>query len=110
MIVIFVDLIENFLQFLDSRLMHQVFYELKEVKGESTDLSSDIEISIILHFLSKVDEYLTLYETRLDLRKPNNSNIDEEVIKELQKIFNKVDPPITLVKGKIREIFLSYSS
>ena len=110
MIVIFLDNIENFVDFLQKkRVMNEIFYEFKEVKTQS-DLTSEIEIEIILHFLSKLEEFLVLYETRLKIPKSTSINSDEEVIKELQKIILKVDPTLTLVRGKIREIFLSYSS
>lgn len=111
MIVIFVDNIENFVEFLQKkRVMNEIFYEFKEVKSQS-DLTSEIEIEIILHFLSKLEEsYLILFETTFKILKSPNTNSDEDVINELQKIFLKVDPTLTLVKGKIREIFLSYSS
>ena len=87
--------------------MNEVFYEYKEIK-ENIELSSDINIEIILHFLSKVEEVVILYETKISLKKSSASDIGQEIINELQKIFNQVDVRIT--KGKIREIFLSYSS
>lgn len=108
MIVIFIDNVENFIEFLEKkRLMDEIFYEFKEVKSHS-DLSSEIEIEIILHFLSKIEEFLVLYETKFSIIKSSDSNSDEKVIQELQKIFETRG--ISLVKGKIREIFLSYSS
>ena len=87
--------------------MNEVFYEYKEIKAKD-DLSSEINIEITLDYLSKVSEVLILYETKISLIKPSGSDIGEEIIGELQKIFNQVDVRIT--KGKIREIFLSYSS
>lgn len=89
--------------------MNEIFYEFKEEKEEA-HLSSEKRIEIILHFLSKVDEYIVLYETTLTINKPSTSNIDEEVIKAIQKVIAEVNSDIRLVKGKIREIFLSYSS
>lgn len=109
MIVIFVDNIENFIGFLKRKIMDEIFYEFKELKSDS-DLSSEIKIEIILHFLAKVEGNLILYETKLKITKSSNSNIDEEVINTLQKIFNQVDSSLKLINGKIREIFLSYSS
>lgn len=109
MIVIFIDNIENFLAFLEKRIMDEIFYEFKEVKINS-DLASEIKIEIVLHFLAKVSDHLILYETNQLILKPTQSNVDEEVVKTLQEIFNKVDSSLILVKGKIREIFLSYSS
>ncbi len=109
MIVIFVDNIESFLLFLEKRIMNEIFYEYKEIKNQ-INLSSEVKIEIILHFLSKIEEYIILFETKIDFTKKSNSNFDEDIITELQKIFNKVDSSLSLVKGKIREIFLSFTS
>ncbi|MHA2287452.1 MAG: hypothetical protein ACXABG_01570 [Promethearchaeota archaeon] len=108
MIVIFIDNIENFLSFLEKRIMDEVFYEFKEIKNE-IDLSLSIEIEIILHFLAKAGDTLILYETRQTIPKQVNSDNDSTVIDTLQKIFDKIDVSLRLIKGKIREIFLSYS-
>ncbi|MFX0048683.1 MAG: hypothetical protein ACFE8G_11020 [Candidatus Hermodarchaeota archaeon] len=108
MIVIFIDNIENFLSFLEKRIMDEVFYEFKEIKTE-TDLSMDVKIEIILHFLAKAGETLILYETRQTIPKQVNSDNDSIVISTLQKIFDQIDISLKLIKGKIREIFLSYS-
>ena len=108
MIVIFIDNIENFLSFLDKRIMNQVFYEFKEIKEES-DLSKEIKIEIVLHYLAKIGDTLILYETRQKISKTVNSDSDSEVVNSLQNIFDKADTSLKLVKGKIREIFLSYS-
>ena len=108
MIVIFIDNIENFLSFLDKRIMDQVFYEFKEIKDEK-DLSKEIKIEVILHYLAKIGDTLILYETKQKISKEINSNSDMDVINTLQNIFDKADTSLKLVKGKIREIFLSYS-
>ena len=47
--------------------MNEIFYEFKEVP--SPDLSSNVDIEIILHFLSKVEEYIVLYETKINITK-----------------------------------------
>ncbi|MFX0056870.1 MAG: hypothetical protein ACFE85_00975 [Candidatus Hodarchaeota archaeon] len=109
MIVIFVDNIENFLTFLERRVMNEIFYEFKETKN-NIDLSTGFKIEIILHFLAKINNSLILYETKQTISRPQNVDIDEEVIETLQKLFSQVDSSINLIKGKIREIFLSYSS
>ncbi len=88
--------------------MDQVFYEFKEIKDE-TDLSKEIKIEIILHYLAKIGDTLILYETRQKISKAINSSSDLDVINTLQSIFDKADTSLKLVKGKIREIFLSYS-
>jgi hypothetical protein len=89
--------------------MNEIFYEFKEMKTEN-DLSSEINIEIILHFLSKVEEFIVLYETKINLNKSGTIDTGQEVINELKRIFNKVDTSLSLIKGKIREIYLSYSS
>ena len=111
MIVIFIDQIEDFVHILEKKkMMEEVFYEFKEVQSETSKLSSEINIEITLHFLAKLETYMVLYETRLTITQPNAPGIDHEfVISELQKIFKKFDTSLSLIKGKIREIFLSYS-
>jgi len=101
--------------FLEKRIMNEVFYELKEVKSQ-THLSSKCSFEIILHFLSKVQEFLVLYETKVNLSTFDNYKynkkediVSEDFIEELQKIFSKVDTSLSLVKGKIRDIYISRS-
>jgi len=89
--------------------MDEIYYEFKEVKN-NIDLLTGLNIEIILHFLAKVENSLILYETKQTISGPQNVDIDEQVINSLQKLFSQVDSSITLIKGKIREIFLSYSS
>ncbi len=91
--------------------MNEILYESKEIKSESSELCSDTYFEITLHFLSKVETFIMLYETKIELKKPDKSNtLDPDyIIKELRKMFNQVDSSISLIKGKIREIFLSYS-
>ncbi|MFW9936666.1 MAG: hypothetical protein ACFFA8_13430 [Promethearchaeota archaeon] len=89
--------------------MNEVYYEFKEAKN-NIDLSTGSNIEIILHFLAKTENSLILYETKQTISRSQNVDLDEEVINSLQKLISKVDPSINLVKGKIREIFLSYSS
>ncbi len=108
MIVLFIDNIEDFIFFLEKRIMNEIFFESKQIDNKN-DLTAEIEIEIILHFLSKVAESIVLYETKIDMSKFDNSFDEEKVIGEIQKIFKKVDPSIRLIKGKIREIYLSYS-
>ena len=89
--------------------MNEIFYEFNEIKSQ-TDLLSQNNIEIILHFLAKIENNLILYETKLIIVKTKNSDMDTEAISTIQKIISKVDESLVLVKGKIREIFLSYSS
>lgn len=108
MIVIFCDNIDDFVKFLEKRVMNEIFYEFKEITRNS--LVGIVDIEIILHFLAKIENSLMLYETKQTITKSKNSNTDQEVVKTLQKIFFSVDSSLSLIKGKIREIFLSYSS
>ncbi|MHA1913038.1 MAG: hypothetical protein ACW990_03755 [Promethearchaeota archaeon] len=88
--------------------MNEIFYEFKEITSQS--LVSKVDIEIILHFLAKVESSLILYETKQIITKSKMSDIDKEVVTTLEKIFVSVDASLNLTKGKIREIFLSYSS
>jgi len=88
--------------------MNEIFYEFKEITSDSLSIKGNIEI--VLHFLAKIEEIIILYETKQIIAKSSNSNIDEQVINALKNIYQEVDPSLSLVKGKIREIFLSYSS
>ncbi|MFX1325843.1 MAG: hypothetical protein ACFE8N_12895 [Promethearchaeota archaeon] len=108
MIVIFCDDIDDFISFLEKRVMQEIFYEFKVITSDT--LVSKVNIEIVLHFLAKVESSLILYETKQIITKAQNINIDEEVVEALKKIFQEVDPSLSLVKGKIREIFLSFSS
>ena len=89
--------------------MNEIFYEVKEIKNE-VDLSTKLNSEIVLHYLAKVSNTLVLYETKQDITQSNDSNSRKVVIQSLQNIFSQVDASLKLVKGKIREIFLSYSS
>ncbi|MFX0104776.1 MAG: hypothetical protein ACFE75_04745 [Candidatus Hodarchaeota archaeon] len=108
MIVIFCDNIDDFITFLEKRIMNEIFYEIKKTKNH-TSFSNNVAAEIVVHFLAKISDTLILYETKQNITKSNGST-SERVILSLQKIFQDVDPSLKLVKGKIREIFLSYSS
>jgi len=88
--------------------MDEVFYEFKEIKKD-IDSSVRVKIEVVLHFLAKVGDTLVLYETRQTIPKSVNSDNDSTVIDSLQKIIDQIDDSLKLIKGKIREIFLSYS-
>ncbi|MFO8019066.1 MAG: hypothetical protein R6U96_10545 [Promethearchaeia archaeon] len=107
MIVIFIDDIEDFVEFLDKRITDEIFYEFKETKGK--DIANQVKVEIILHFLAKVEDHIILYETMLDFTHSQKSDLDKEVIKVMKKAFSQYNTNISLIKGKIREIFLSYS-
>jgi len=109
LIVLFIDDIENFVSFLNRRIMDEIFYEFKQIPSKN-DLTGKIDIEIIIHFLAKIETTMALYETKILLEEAGTSNIDERVIEELEKVLKQVDANLRLVKGKIREIFLSYSS
>lgn len=109
MIVIFCDNIDDFIFFLEKRMMDQIFYEIKETKN-NVNLATNVNSEIVLHFLAKISNTIILYETKQEITKSRDLNSRDEVIQSLQTIFSQVDPSLKLVKGKIREIFLSYSS
>ena len=110
MIVIFCDNIDDFVAFCnDKRIMNEIFYEIKEVTHHD-NLSNNIIATIILHFLAKVSDTLILYETKQNIQKSNEKDVIKEAINSLKNIFNQVDPSLKLIKGKIREIFLSYTT
>ncbi|MFX1312542.1 MAG: hypothetical protein ACFFHD_08015 [Promethearchaeota archaeon] len=88
--------------------MNEIFYEFKEITSDSLSIKGKIEI--VLHFLAKIEEIIILYETKQIISKSSNSNLNGQVVDALKNIFKGVDPSLSLVKGKIREIFLSYSS
>jgi hypothetical protein len=87
--------------------MNEIFYEIKEVKSQG--MENQVIKEIILHYLAKISDTLILYETKQSLLRSNDSNNVKEVIQNLKKVFNKVDPSLSLIKGKIREIYISYS-
>jgi len=87
--------------------MDEIFYEIKEIKNE-VDILTKLDSEIILHYLAKVSDRLILYETKQSFIKTKSS--ENEIIQALQKVFNQVNPDLKFCKGKIREIFLSYSS
>ncbi len=89
--------------------MDEIFYEFKELKSNN-DLSNNVKIDIIFHFLSKIEGAFCLFETKLNFIKTSDSETAEQVIKRFQEIFKKASTSIVLVQGKIREIFLSFSS
>ncbi len=90
--------------------MNEIFYEFNEIKSQA-DLLSKNNIEMILHFLAKIENNLILYETKQIIVKTKDSGMDtEKRVIALQKLISQVDQSLVLVKGKIREIFLSYSS
>lgn len=89
--------------------MNEIFYVIKEIKNHVA-LTSGVNSEIVLHFLAKISNTLILYETKQIITKSSDSKSREEIIQSLHDIFIQVDPSLKLVKGKIREIFLSYSS
>ncbi len=94
MLVIYLDEIEDFVRFLDKRAMNEIFYEITPDSNSTT---------IDLHFLGQVGEMIVLYETRIEVRAGKQT---EEVLKEIRETFSTIGE-IELVKGKIREIFIS---
>ena len=109
MIVIYLDELEDFLKFLGQRVSNEIFYELKELPKEN-DLETAKSISIILHFLGKISEdYLALYETNIKFESIDLGKAESIIIGEMKKVLDTTELGITLIKGKIREIYISYS-
>ncbi|MFX0030921.1 MAG: hypothetical protein ACFE8B_17035 [Candidatus Hermodarchaeota archaeon] len=94
--------------FLEKRVMDEIFYEFKEITSNTLD--SKVNIEIVLHFLANINNTMILYETKQNITRLTSSDIDTEVVNTLQKIFHNVDSSLRLIKGKIREIYLSFSS
>ncbi len=94
MLVIYLDEIEDFVRFLDRRSMNEIFYEVNQDSNSA---------AIALHFLGQVGEMIVLYETRIEVRAGKQT---EEVLKEIRQTFGTIGE-VELVKGKIREIFIS---
>ena len=95
--------------FLEKRITDNIFFEIKEVSKEN-DLNSLKNIEIILHFLGKVPENsLVLYETKINFSAQDIGKSESRIIEELQKLLDTANLNIKLVKGKIREIYISYS-
>jgi len=109
MIVIYLDQLQDFVSFFENRISDNIFYEIKEIPKEN-DLESAKRIQITLHFLGKMsDEYLVLYETNIEFQTLDMNKAEAIIIEEMQKILDTTDLNIKLIKGKIREIYISYS-
>lgn len=89
--------------------MDEVFYEIKDIKNH-VNLTNGVYSEIILHFLAKISNTIILYETKQKITESSDSNSLEEVIQSLKNLLSQISPSLKLIKGKIREIFLSYSS
>jgi hypothetical protein len=88
--------------------MDEVFYEVKEYKNHS-EVKNENQYEIILHFLGKVDQNTVLYETKQTISNVKNDSIDYILTNLNNDIRHQSNISLKLVKGKIREIFLSYS-
>jgi hypothetical protein len=96
------------LQFLEKRITDEIFYEIKDLKNHP-DLSSEINKEVIFHYLAKAGDTLVLYETKQTFIISKSDPFNNEIVNSIQKIFIQINPSLKLIKGKIREIFLSYS-
>lgn len=95
--------------FLEKRITDNIFFEIKK-ESQQDDLNSIKNIEIILHFLGKIPENsLVLYETKIKFSAQDIGKSERRIIEELQKHFDTAELNIKLVKGKIREIYISYS-
>ncbi|TFG00361.1 MAG: hypothetical protein EU541_02475 [Promethearchaeota archaeon] len=100
MIVIYVEDLEDFVNLLSERVMDKIFYEFNgSINDHNVHKESPNQIT--LQFLSKVENSLVLYETIFD-GEPNE-------ISKIQEVLDEAEIELKLIKGKIREIFLSYS-
>lgn len=100
MIVIFIEEMEEFVNLLSERVMDKIFYEFNG-QGEEQNIHEEASNQITLQFLSKVENSLVLYETKFDA--------ETKEISKIQDVLDKAEIDLKLIKGKIREIFLSYS-
>ena len=100
MIVIFIEELEEFVNLLSERVMDKIFYEFNG-KTEEQNIHEKSSNQITLQFLSKVENSLVLYETKFDA--------ESKEISRIQEVLDKAEIDLKLIKGKIREIFLSYS-
>jgi len=99
-IVIFIEELEDFVNLLSERVMDKIFYEFNGLTEEK-NIHEENSNQITLQFLSKVENSLVLYETRFDA--------ETKEISKIQEVLDKAEISLELIKGKIREIFLSYS-
>ena len=89
--------------------MDNIFFEKKKL-SEENDLSSLKNIEIVLHFLGKITENnLALFETTLKFSAKDIGKSESHIFEELQKSLDIANLNLNLVKGKIREIYISYS-
>ncbi|GAB4329823.1 MAG: hypothetical protein Kow0069_37440 [Promethearchaeota archaeon] len=102
MIIIFLDRFEDFLHFLQRRLMDEVFYEVRELP--STPDRKDGRHAVVLHFLGAMGSLTGVYETQVVL---NQVASREELVEKLKDML--AEHSISLIQGKIREIFISFS-
>jgi hypothetical protein len=102
--------LEDFIKFLEKRITDYIFFEIKEVSQEN-DLNSQKNTEITMHFLGSLPESygLVLYETKLKFSSKDIGNSEDLIIKEMQKVLDITNLNIKLIKGKIREIYISYS-
>jgi hypothetical protein len=100
LIVIYIEELEDFVNLLSERVMDKIFYEFNNL-NEEKNIHKKSSNLITLQFLSKVENSLVLYETRFDA--------ETKEISRIQEVLDKAEISLKLIKGKIREIFLSYS-
>ncbi len=95
--------------FLEERITDNIFFEIKK-ESQQDDLDSIKNIEIILHFLGKIlENSLVLYETKFKFSAQDMGKSESRIIEELQKLLDTANLNIKLIKGKIREIYISYS-
>ncbi|MHA1730349.1 MAG: hypothetical protein ACTSU5_00310 [Promethearchaeota archaeon] len=102
MIIVFTENFEDFVRFLDRRSMNEVFYEIREPPDHPDSGTGDYHI--LFHFLGMAGNAQGIYETQISLSKVAAR---EELLEKMGEMFASYE--ITLIEGKIREVFMSLS-
>ncbi len=102
MIVIFVERMEDFVKFLERRVMNEIFYDVRGPPDHPD--KGGASYTILLHFLGAIGNAQGLYETEITL---NQVSSRDELIEKMKLAFQSFE--IELIEGKIREVFMSLS-
>ena len=99
MIVFSIKEIEDFVRFLPQRLHSEIFYDF---------VRPDIDgLTVSLAFLAQIKQNVILIQTKLNFPGVNDKDAIIKKIKETD--FGKLEMDITLVRGSIKEIYMSIS-
>ena len=97
MIVIYLEHFENFIKFIERRIVDEIFYEIRR-----PDPELKMSYKILFHFLGNVGTLNCIYETEIEL---NQVSSRDELLSRMKKMF--AEHEINLIEGKVREVFLS---